>query len=160
MSDQLVARPVPKYKTIQTQNKRIHAPNIHVLCGTGTHDPSFWASEDTSCLRTLGYSDRQWTLLHINILLLFSRKLSSVCYNRCHLRKYMFLCKLELLNIQNFAVKSRVSENHHSLQCGCILACTQTYTCLACLSKGKVNVVNTSHVSDLEIAIYIAANKF
>jgi hypothetical protein len=48
--DQLVA---------QTQNKRIHTPNIHALCGILTHDPGFRASEDSSCLRPLGYRDRQ-----------------------------------------------------------------------------------------------------
>ncbi|PNF19818.1 hypothetical protein B7P43_G14295 [Cryptotermes secundus] len=31
--DQLVARPLPKHRTTQTQNKRIHTPNIHVLFG-------------------------------------------------------------------------------------------------------------------------------
>jgi hypothetical protein len=58
-SDQLVARPLPKHRTIQTQNKHIHTPNIHALCGIRTHDPGFRASEDNSCLRPLGYRDRQ-----------------------------------------------------------------------------------------------------
>jgi hypothetical protein len=57
MSDQLVARLLPKHRTAQTQNKRIHTPNIHVLSGTGTHDPSVRESEDSSCLRALGYCD-------------------------------------------------------------------------------------------------------
>jgi hypothetical protein len=35
-SDQLVARPLPKHRTTQTQNKHIHTPNIHVLCGIRT----------------------------------------------------------------------------------------------------------------------------
>jgi hypothetical protein len=39
-SDQLVARPLPKHRTTQTQNKRIHTPNIHDLSGIRTHDPS------------------------------------------------------------------------------------------------------------------------
>jgi hypothetical protein len=43
---------------LQKQNKRIHTPNIHVLCGIRTHDPSVRASEDSSCLRPRGYCDR------------------------------------------------------------------------------------------------------
>jgi hypothetical protein len=42
-SDQLVARPLPKHMTTQTQNKHIHIPNIHALCGIRTHDPGFRA---------------------------------------------------------------------------------------------------------------------
>jgi hypothetical protein len=57
-SDQLVARPLPKHRTAQAQNKHIHTQNIHALCGMQTHDPSFRASEDSSCLRQLGYCDR------------------------------------------------------------------------------------------------------
>jgi hypothetical protein len=30
---QLVARPLPKHRITQTQNKHIHIPNIHALCG-------------------------------------------------------------------------------------------------------------------------------
>jgi hypothetical protein len=55
-SDQLVARPLPKHRTTQTQNKHIHTPNT--LSGIRTHYPSFWASEDSSCLRPLNYCDR------------------------------------------------------------------------------------------------------
>jgi hypothetical protein len=57
-SDQLIARPLPKHRTTQTQNKHIHIPNIHALCGIQTQDPSFQASEDSTCLRPLGYRDR------------------------------------------------------------------------------------------------------
>jgi hypothetical protein len=39
-SDQLIARPLPKHRTTQTQNKHIHTPNIHALSGIRTHDPS------------------------------------------------------------------------------------------------------------------------
>jgi hypothetical protein len=46
-SDQLVERSLPKYRTTQTQNKHIHTPNIHDLCGIRTHDPRFRASEDS-----------------------------------------------------------------------------------------------------------------
>jgi hypothetical protein len=39
-SDQHVARPLPKHRTTQTKNKRIHTPNIHALSGIRIHDPS------------------------------------------------------------------------------------------------------------------------
>jgi hypothetical protein len=61
-SDQLVARPLPKYRTTQTQNKHIRPPNIHALCGIRIHDPSFRANEDSSCLRLLGYCDRRFNI--------------------------------------------------------------------------------------------------
>jgi hypothetical protein len=64
MSDQLVARPLPIHRTTQTQNKRIHTPNIHALSGIRTHDPSVRASEDSSCLTPRSYCDRQ-TLFHV-----------------------------------------------------------------------------------------------
>jgi hypothetical protein len=51
-SDQLVARPLPKHRTTQTQNKHIHTPNIHALCGIRTYDPGFRASEDHSATVT------------------------------------------------------------------------------------------------------------
>jgi hypothetical protein len=47
--DQPVAKPLPKHRTTQTQNKHIHIPNIHALCGIRTHDPGFRASEDSTC---------------------------------------------------------------------------------------------------------------
>jgi hypothetical protein len=62
-SDQLVARPLPKHRTTQTQNKDIHMPYIHALCGFRTHDPGFRASEDSTCFRTLGYPDRLMILI-------------------------------------------------------------------------------------------------
>jgi hypothetical protein len=58
MSDQPFARPLPKHRTTQTQNKRIHTPNIHALNGIRTHDPIVRASEGTSYLRPPGYCDR------------------------------------------------------------------------------------------------------
>jgi hypothetical protein len=42
----------------QTENKHIHIRNIHALCGLRTQDPGFPASEDSACLRSLGYFDR------------------------------------------------------------------------------------------------------
>jgi hypothetical protein len=57
-SDQLVTRPLPKHRATKTQNKHIHIPHIHALCRIRTHDPGFRASEDSTCLRQLGYCDR------------------------------------------------------------------------------------------------------
>jgi hypothetical protein len=37
--------------------------NIHALSGIRTHDPGFRASEDSACVRALGYRDRHF--LHI-----------------------------------------------------------------------------------------------
>jgi hypothetical protein len=56
-----------KHRTTQAQNKHILTPKIHVLCGILTHDPGFRASEDSSCLRPLGYYDR----LCVNLSLVF-----------------------------------------------------------------------------------------
>jgi hypothetical protein len=58
-SDQPVARPQPTHRTTQTQNKRIHTPNIHALSGIRTHDPNVRASEDGSYLSLRGHRDRQ-----------------------------------------------------------------------------------------------------
>jgi hypothetical protein len=38
--------------------KHTHTLNIHALGGIGTNDPGFRASEDSACLRPLGYRDR------------------------------------------------------------------------------------------------------
>jgi hypothetical protein len=53
MGDQPVARPPFEHRTTQTQNKRIHTPNIHTLSGIRIVDPSVRASEDSSCLRVV-----------------------------------------------------------------------------------------------------------
>jgi hypothetical protein len=58
MSDQPVARPLPKHRITRTQNKRIHTPYIHALSGIRTHNPSVRASEDSPCLRPRSYCDR------------------------------------------------------------------------------------------------------
>jgi hypothetical protein len=58
-SDRPVARPLPKYRTTQTQNTHIYKPNIDALSGIRTIDHSVQASEDSSCVRPLGYRDRQ-----------------------------------------------------------------------------------------------------
>jgi hypothetical protein len=51
--DQPVGTPLPTHRTAQTQNKRTHT---HDSSGIGTHDPSVWAGEDSSCL----HYDRHW----------------------------------------------------------------------------------------------------
>jgi hypothetical protein len=53
-SDQLVARPLPKHRTKQTQKKRIHTPNIHALNGIRTTIPA-----DSSYLRPRLCCDRR-----------------------------------------------------------------------------------------------------
>jgi hypothetical protein len=74
-SEQPVARPLPKHRTTQTQNKRLHPPNIHALIGIRAHDPSVRANEDSSCLRPRGYCDRpfmeRWweNITHKNLVL-------------------------------------------------------------------------------------------
>jgi hypothetical protein len=57
--DQPVAKPLPKCRTTQTQNKRTHITNIRALSEIRTHDHGVRASEDSSCLRPLGYRGRQ-----------------------------------------------------------------------------------------------------
>jgi hypothetical protein len=56
-SDQLVARPLPKHRTTQTQNK--HIPIIYASCGIRTHDPGFRTNEDSTFLRAFGYRERR-----------------------------------------------------------------------------------------------------
>jgi hypothetical protein len=62
-SDRPVAKPLPKHRTEQTQNKRIHTANIHALSGIRTHDPSFRAIEGCSCLRPRGYCVHYFSVL-------------------------------------------------------------------------------------------------
>jgi hypothetical protein len=59
-SDHLVARPLPKHRTSQTP-QHMYTTNIHALSGIRTQVPSVRASEDSSCLRPVGYRDRQIT---------------------------------------------------------------------------------------------------
>jgi hypothetical protein len=54
--DQLVARPLPVHKHRKTHT---HKLNIHALSGIRSQDPGFQASEDSTCLRPLGYRDRR-----------------------------------------------------------------------------------------------------
>jgi hypothetical protein len=56
--DQLVARPLPVHKHRKTHTDT-QTLNIHALSGIRTHDPGFRASEDSACLRPLGYRDRR-----------------------------------------------------------------------------------------------------
>jgi hypothetical protein len=68
-SDRPVAKPLHKYRAEQTENKRTYTPNIHALSGIQTHKHSVRASEDSSCLKPLGYRDRPIKLLltHNNV---------------------------------------------------------------------------------------------
>jgi hypothetical protein len=66
--DELVARPLPKHRTTQTQNKRTQLPNIHALCGIRTQDTGFQASEDSICLTTARLPwPAEWPQHHIII---------------------------------------------------------------------------------------------
>jgi hypothetical protein len=64
-SDQLVTRLLPKQRTTQTQNKRIHTPHIYALSGIRTHDPC--ASERAKTVPAL---DRAVTVTSLNITML------------------------------------------------------------------------------------------
>jgi hypothetical protein len=78
-SDQLVARPLPKHRTTQKQNKHIHTPNIHALSGIRTHNLSVRTSEDSSCLRPLCCRDRWMTCYSIIYLPLHLKVNLSLC---------------------------------------------------------------------------------
>jgi hypothetical protein len=60
MSDRPVARHLPKYRTTRTQNKRTHTHTHtkHPCPMWDSNDHSVRASENSSCLRQLGYRDR------------------------------------------------------------------------------------------------------
>jgi hypothetical protein len=61
---QLVARPLPVHKHRKSRAcTHMQTPNIHVLSGVRTYDPDFRGSEDTACLRQLGYRDRPILIL-------------------------------------------------------------------------------------------------
>jgi hypothetical protein len=86
--DQPVTRPLPTYRTTQTQNKHIHTPNIHAFSGIRTHDPSVRASEDSSCFRQRGYCD--WPLLRRSkCLIVIVIIIIIIQFNSC-----LFTCKL------------------------------------------------------------------
>jgi hypothetical protein len=58
--NQTVARQLP--------TRRINA-DIHVSSGIVTHDPSVWASQESSCLKRLGHRDRPQNVLSFLIYL-------------------------------------------------------------------------------------------
>jgi hypothetical protein len=90
MGDQLAARPLPKHRTTQTQNKHIHTPNIHALCGIRIHDSSFRASEDNSCLRPRGHCDRHCFKCCYIILLMI-----RVVYGHLHITAIVTATSME-----------------------------------------------------------------
>jgi hypothetical protein len=68
-SDQLVAWPLPKHRTPQTQNKHIHTPNIHALCGIRTHDPGYRdRRRQTSTLYFVRYKQKFRTVVMLVIV--------------------------------------------------------------------------------------------
>jgi hypothetical protein len=104
-SDQLVARPLPKHRTTQAQSKHLHIPNIHAFCGIRTHDPGFRASEDSTgtCLRVLGYRERQRVLLLYKISTVFLRPFYSLRfflkYHICY-HTFFFIWFVRLLALR------------------------------------------------------------
>jgi hypothetical protein len=55
MGDQLVTRPLYLYTNTEKHTQTL---NMHALSWIRTHDPGFRASENSACLRPLGYRDR------------------------------------------------------------------------------------------------------
>jgi hypothetical protein len=77
-SDQLVAMPLHKHRSTQTQNK--HTYQISMPCvGFEPTIPCFRASEDSTCLRPVGYRDRLLTS-HPTIIFL-SPNVNYRCYH-------------------------------------------------------------------------------
>jgi hypothetical protein len=62
--------------------KHIHIPNIHALWGIQTHDPGFRVSENSTCLRPLGYRDRLFVytvfIFHLLLLVEFTHDYKSM----------------------------------------------------------------------------------
>jgi hypothetical protein len=88
----LVARPLPKHRTAQTQNKHIYIPNIHALSGIRIHDHRVRASEEgSSCVRPLAYRDRHLPLSYFLMPRLFnfkeSRSLTTCLINQRNLKE-------------------------------------------------------------------------
>jgi hypothetical protein len=106
--DQPVARPLPKHRTTQTQNKRIYIPNIHTLCEIWTHDPGSRASEDSTCFRPLGYRDqheRMWQAViqrELPRLLSLNGFLDLILTIKCHQTGLLFRVLTMVYNTQNY----------------------------------------------------------
>jgi hypothetical protein len=98
MSDQPITKPLPKYRTTQTQNKRTHTPNIHALNRIRTNNHSLQVSKDSSCLSLLGYRDRWAKIYILNLLrnLLHNRQIYSdrfwatAWYSCSHEKEYTY----------------------------------------------------------------------
>jgi hypothetical protein len=93
-SDQPLAGLLPKHRTTETQNKRIHTQNVHALSGMRTHDPSIQASENSSCFRPLANRDRQLTQMG-------SLKKHSPVFkpeSKCAVALSVWICVQELLS--------------------------------------------------------------
>jgi hypothetical protein len=93
--DQLVAKPVPVHKHRKT-HIYTQTLNIYALSGIRAHDPGFRASEDSACLRPLGYRDRLlldyssniWWRLNIVKLLVICHPSVSCCFC-CQVGEYI-----------------------------------------------------------------------
>jgi hypothetical protein len=64
--DQPVARPLPKHRTAQTQNKRIHTPNIHALSGIRTTIPASERAKAVHALDRAATVTGCWPCLYTN----------------------------------------------------------------------------------------------
>jgi hypothetical protein len=112
-SDWIAARPLLKHRTTHTQNKQIHIPNIHALCGIRTHDPSFRAREDSTCLRPPGYRDLPWERIAVKkmaVAHLFVGPEDSLTYSLVPVVKHwlqcMWLCSFFFEMRFNFILQS------------------------------------------------------
>jgi hypothetical protein len=67
--DQLVARPLPVHKHRKTHT-HTQTPNVHALSGIRIRGPGFRATEDSACLKPLGYRERPSSILFVVIYLI------------------------------------------------------------------------------------------
>jgi hypothetical protein len=66
----LAARPLPTQDNINTEETR---PDIRTSSGIRTHDPSVWAGEDISCLKSCGHCGRlNLSALRVNVSLVYA----------------------------------------------------------------------------------------
>jgi hypothetical protein len=79
VSDQLVARPLSKYRTTQTEWTYTHTKHPCLVWDLNS-DPSFRASEDSSCLRPLGCCDKPF-----DIIWCWKENLAHCCQGTCFL---------------------------------------------------------------------------
>jgi hypothetical protein len=83
------------------REKHIHTPKIHAVSGIRTHHHSVRASEDSSCLRPLGYRDRPVSDQQIQLPI---QTLSIVTHTRDKISTYIRRpCCRRIINISMYA---------------------------------------------------------